>query len=126
MAKKTFVPVPRCCPAGQCLGALQCLHFCCLLQSFATRSATSTCPASSLRPAAATTSTASINPGSFDIWMDRCSLIDYDDGLINTTCHSIDITVSMSFCCLSLLPSHSMLGFSQQISLITLDIVMYW
>uniref|UniRef100_A0A8R7UYX9 Uncharacterized protein n=1 Tax=Triticum urartu TaxID=4572 RepID=A0A8R7UYX9_TRIUA len=79
-----------------------------------------------LRPAAATTLTASIDPGSFDIWIDRCSLIDYDDGLINITCHSIEITASMSFCCLSLLPSHSMLGFSQQISLITLDIVLYW
>ncbi|KAM3275425.1 hypothetical protein ACQJBY_044032 [Aegilops geniculata] len=44
MAKKTlFVPVPWCCPAGQCLGALQRLR--CLLRSFATRSATTTSPA---------------------------------------------------------------------------------
>ncbi|XP_044964143.1 pectate lyase 1 isoform X2 [Hordeum vulgare subsp. vulgare] len=35
-----------------------------------------------------------IKPGSTNIWIDRCSLADYDDGLIDITRQSTDITVS--------------------------------
>ncbi|CAL4903928.1 unnamed protein product [Urochloa decumbens] len=35
-----------------------------------------------------------IKPGSTNIWIDRCTLADYDDGLIDITRQSTDITVS--------------------------------
>ncbi|RRT44911.1 hypothetical protein B296_00055471 [Ensete ventricosum] len=35
-----------------------------------------------------------IKPKSRHIWIDRCSLHDYSDGLIDITCESTDITVS--------------------------------
>lgn len=35
-----------------------------------------------------------IKPGSRHIWIDRCSLRDYDDGLIDITRGSTDITIS--------------------------------
>ncbi|WVZ88702.1 hypothetical protein U9M48_035189 [Paspalum notatum var. saurae] len=35
-----------------------------------------------------------IKPGSTNIWIDRCSLADFDDGLIDITRQSTDITVS--------------------------------
>lgn len=35
-----------------------------------------------------------IKPNSKHIWIDRCSLRDYDDGLIDITRQSTDITVS--------------------------------
>lgn len=37
-----------------------------------------------------------IKPNSKHIWIDRCSLSDYDDGLIDITRQSTDITVSRS------------------------------
>ena len=37
-----------------------------------------------------------IKPGSTNIWIDRCTLADYDDGLIDITRQSTDITVSRS------------------------------
>lgn len=37
-----------------------------------------------------------IKPKSRHIWIDRCSLSDYDDGLIDITRESTDITVSRS------------------------------
>lgn len=38
-----------------------------------------------------------IKPNSKHIWIDRCSLRDYDDGLIDITRQSTDITVSRWF-----------------------------
>jgi pectate lyase len=38
-----------------------------------------------------------IKPDSTNIWIDRCTLADYDDGLIDITRQSTDITVSRSF-----------------------------
>ena len=37
-----------------------------------------------------------IKPNSRHIWIDRCSLRDYDDGLIDITRQSTDITISRS------------------------------
>lgn len=37
-----------------------------------------------------------IKPNSKHIWIDRCSLSDYDDGLIDITRQSTDITISRS------------------------------
>lgn len=37
-----------------------------------------------------------IKPKSRHIWIDRCSLSDYDDGLIDITRESTDITISRS------------------------------
>jgi pectate lyase len=38
-----------------------------------------------------------VKPDSTNIWIDRCTLADYDDGLIDITRQSTDITVSRSF-----------------------------
>ncbi|KAM3262831.1 hypothetical protein ACQJBY_053138 [Aegilops geniculata] len=37
------------------------------------------------------------NRGSFDIWIDRCSVVDYDDRFIDIMCQSIDIACLQYF-----------------------------